>query len=80
MPKQEIKVGDSVTWTHVKQNGNRIGFSTREGKVVEMNNVVAKLKMRNGRCDHRAIKDLRKAGETTELTESFAAHCRVTAD
>ena len=64
-------VGDKVTWTHVKTNGHRMNFSTREGTIMEMNNVVATIKQRNGRLAYESLSNLTPAGEMTALTRSF---------
>lgn len=68
-----FSVGDRVTWTHVRQNGSRINFSTREGKVVRADKYACVVKMRNGRQECVRNDRLTKEGETTELTKMFMA-------
>lgn len=73
-----FKVGDAVTWTHVTRSGHSMGFRTREGKIISLNNVTATMKMRNGRTDWSTISSLTPAGEQTELTKSFLAAAKAT--
>lgn len=68
-----LKVGDSVTWMHVVQNGCSMQFQTREGKVIQLYPSVATVKLRNGRTTDVVIKDLRLAGEKNHITELFEA-------
>lgn len=68
-----FSVGDRVSWTHVRQNGSRINFSTREGKVVRVDVNGCQVKMRNGRLESVRNDRLTKDGETTELTKMFMA-------
>lgn len=68
-----FSVGDRVSWTHVRQNGDRINFSTREGKVVRADKYACVVKMRNGRQECVRNDRLTKDGETTELTKLFMA-------
>jgi plastocyanin len=71
-PEQpSFKVGDAVTWTHTKSNGNRFSFSTRDGKIIELNNVFALVKMRNGQKKNVCLSDLTPAGQPTALTKFF---------
>jgi hypothetical protein len=67
----DLKSGDSVSWMHARSNGSSIGFSTRNGKITQINGGLAFVKMRNGRVENVWLKQLRKDGEKTELTEIF---------
>lgn len=68
-----FSVGDKVSWTHIRKNGSRINFSTREGKVVQVHEYGCQVKMRNGRLESIRNDRLTKEGETTELTKMFMA-------
>ena len=66
---EPLQVGDRVTWCHAGASGKSIIFSTRNGKITNINGSTAVVQMRNGRSQLLPIKRLRRAGETTELTE-----------
>lgn len=70
---KRFSVGDRVSWTHLRTNGNRMNFSTREGKVVQVHEYGCQVKMRNGRLESIRNDRLTKDGETTELTKMFMA-------
>lgn len=65
-----LAVGASVTWCHSSSNGRSIGFSTRRGKIVQLNheNGMAFVKYRQTHL-WVPIKRLRSASARTELTE-----------
>lgn len=71
MPQPAIKVGDPVTWMHSSSNGRSIGFSTRTGKLVQINkeNGMAQAKTRHGKLQWLPLRRFRNANVRSELTE-----------
>ena len=65
-----LGVGSSVTWCHSSSNGRSIGFTTRRGKIVQINheNGMAFVKFRGTHLWIRLTR-LRSASARTELTE-----------
>lgn len=63
-----MKIGDRVAWTHKYHKGRSIVFTTREGKVIAINetNITARYRGQNY-TGH--ISRFRPAGSVTELTD-----------
>lgn len=62
-------IGETVTWTHYTHRGSSISFTTRTGKIEQIGHSAAVVKMKNGRKDRVFLKDLRKEGQRTALTD-----------
>lgn len=80
-----LRIGSTVTWCHSSSNGRSIGFSTRRGKIIDINagNGMACVKYR-GKLVWLPLRRFRSASARTELTEMVAgperAHSVVTAE
>lgn len=68
LPEPVFLAGDLVTWTHVRQNGQRIHLSVRQGRVTSAGDGIVAVRYR-GRELVLPSSKLRKKGEVTELTE-----------
>ena len=73
-----LKEGDQVQWTHSRANGSSLQFTTRKGKVLQVNHGSALVKMRNGRSTMVPVRKLRPIGGKSELTEAFEAMAKGT--
>jgi hypothetical protein len=75
-PPADFKVGDKVTYTNKVIRGSRISLSTREGKILELNNVAARVRIGNGRKIVLPLSRLTKEGSPSEVTLAFEALCQ----
>ena len=61
-------VGDEITWTHCLHRGRSIGMTTRTAKIFQLTDKLAFVKFR-GEVLNLRRENVRKKGQTTELTE-----------
>lgn len=64
-----FEVGEWVHWTETTRKGRGFNLSKKEGRIVLIKGRWAEVKMRNGRIRETYLSQLRKDGDTSELTE-----------
>lgn len=71
MQPKQFNVGDKVTWMQYKRKGGSIDLTTKNGIIVAIDGKTATVKpdRKYARQTRVAIRNLRPAGERTELME-----------
>ena len=65
-----FSVGQKVSFTAVRQSGQKIKFSSRTGTVHQLNDTTAVVKARGGALHTVSIDDLRAEGVRNALTDA----------
>jgi hypothetical protein len=65
----DIKLGDKVSWTKIGGSGRTVSMSLREGVVVEIVGIFARVKTSSNRIAMVEVDRLRLQGQKSQITE-----------